>query len=155
MKYCFIFAIKFLFLFTFVNGLQPQLEFSFTNVVPPGSRPDPIPDTDSGNIGKYFYTKEGASIGGITATFDVQGTPEQEVMITWYFNGQEIVLDLNPSPFTPPGANFFTTRQSLSVFDQDSNLVYVDSDLGTARRTTFYIPNVGTEHAGNYTVEVS
>ena len=151
MKYSSVFVIQFVFLFTCVNG--QQLEFSFTNVVGPGDPPDPIPDQDSGNIGKYYYTKEGAEITGITATYDVQGTPEEEVMITWYHNGVPIEFDTNPGGDIPSYANPFTTRQSLNIFGDRK--VFADSDTGTRRTTILYIPNIDSRHAGNYTVQVS
>ena len=137
-----------------INCINGQVSFTITNEESPGSPPDPIPDRQAGNIGRFFYTKVGGRVD-ITAEYDVQGTPEEEIKVRWYYNGVEIMFATVPGSTLPlpDGANVFSTRESISVFT-DNNFVYTDTNTNVGN-SVLYIPNIDTQHVGNYTFEVS
>ena len=134
-----------------LNYINGQVTFTITNEDPPGTRPDPIPEQQAGNIGRFYFTRVGGRVD-ITAMFDVQGTPEEEIKIRWFFNDEEIGFSSTPGGNPPPGANRFSTVQSTSVFTD--KLVYADTNL-PAGSSTLYIPDIDSQHIGNYTFEVS
>ncbi|KAI6645843.1 A disintegrin and metalloproteinase with thrombospondin motifs 18-like isoform X2 [Oopsacas minuta] len=145
-----------LFTLSVVNGGGGGVSFNIINEEAPGTRPDPpIPDTIAGNIGRNYFTKLGGRVD-ITARFVTNGIPDQEVLVRWFYKGDEIEFALNrqAGDTPPPEARPFTTRRSMNFFGDRP--LYIDTDINQNGESfsTIYIQNIDPRHVGDYTFEV-